>query len=442
MPPLTPEEEARLGGILRKISRGQELTAEEATFAQPIIDRQNDELRRVAEGMFGGGTVGATSKAGSITRSLISAVRAHPKIAVGAGALAAWKFDVPFVGGDGKPDGQQAPDEAQLARIMQKVANGETLLPEEVGILQSAAPDVAAQYEADAGGADGATAGNPPINPEGKSNADILDALLRALVEQGDYDPKEVANLAVQSQNIRDAESKRIRLDDGTIITSQMMDAADPLSRQQFEMELNRRTTDYENEATATLNKYALDQYALGRQATNDANSNANNDYRNRVEAIRQRLDLDEINIKQAGQEMERLLKGMGESRARADLETSTAMQAAPFATRGGKTSFTGNDLGAIATERARAIGIRNPETAPLIAFPGTQRIDVAGLMAQRDAELGVAGQPLPVTPKISVQPGELPTPPGYMAGPPIPTLTPPTVLPRIQIPRSSSTVE
>ena len=436
---LSSADEARLGPILRKISRGQTLTADEAVFAQPLVDQQNEEVRRVAEGLFGGGTV-AAGKAGGVARSLLNAVRSHPKLAAGAGALAAWKLDVPFVGGDGEPDPQQTPDNAQLARIMQKIQRGETLLPEEVGILQSAAPDVYASYAEDTGAADGG--GMPAIDPEGKGNADILDTLLREMVSKGDYDAKEVADLAVKAQNLRDAEAKRIRLDDGTVITSQMMEGADPLTRQQFQMELNRRTTDYENEATATLNKYALDQYTLGRQATNDANSNANNDYRNRVEAIRQRLDLDEINIKQAGQEMERLLKGMGESRARADLETSTAIQAAPFATKGGKTSFTGADLGASVSGLARIGGIAQPETTPLISFPGTQRIDVAGLMAQRDAQLGVAGQPLPATPTISVQPGDLPTPPGFASGPPLPTLTPPSVLPRIQVPRSAATAE
>ena len=38
MPPLTPEEEARLGTILRKISRGQELTASEAEIDKFVAD--------------------------------------------------------------------------------------------------------------------------------------------------------------------------------------------------------------------------------------------------------------------------------------------------------------------------------------------------------------------------------------------------------------------
>ena len=433
-PGLTPGDEQRLMGVFRKISRGQTLTPDEAVFAQPYLDEQNDIARGVAEGMFGAGSVTVLNRAGSVVGRVLGAAKAHPKAALAAAAAAAWKFDVPFVGGDGgKGDEQVAPDQEQIARIMQKVAAAQSLLPEEIGLLREAAPDVAAQYEAEAGTDDGGTP-YEALDTEGKSNADILDALLRALVEEGDYDPADVAKIAQLAQQTRDAEKKQLRLDDGTIITSEMIAGADPVTRQQYQQELDSRTRKSDEEAYDWLNKYALDSYALGRTATNDANANSNNDYRNRIEAVRQRLDLDEITIDQASKEVSRMLSGMGESRARADLETETALKAAPFATVGGKTSFTGQDLGPAISGLAGIGGVQNPNTTPLIQFPGTQRIDVAGLMAQRDAELGVTGA-LPEIPKITVPAGDIPAPPTFAAGPAVPTLQMPARPAALSIP-------
>jgi peptidase M23-like protein len=274
----------------------------------------------------------------------------------------------------------------------------------------------------------------------------MLEQLLRAeyakpvngATPSASRDPDAILRIMQAQQKLADGEAKQLRLDDGTIITGKMLASADPITRQQFVAELESRQRKADKESYDLLNQYGIDyndfaqtSYTNSRAATNDANANLNNDYRNKIEAVRQSLDLDKITIEQAGAEIDRILNGMQESRARAQLETETALKAAPFATVGGKTGLTGADLGASVSGLAGFGGIQNPENTALIQFPGTTHIDVASLMAQGDAALGVAGQPLPAIPKVQTQYGQIPTPPTFAQGPTPPQLMMPTQLPQ-----------
>ena len=427
---MTPEERAALEGILRKVSRDEALTPEEAALYQRVTDANNAEAQSIAESMFGAGAAGSvTSKAGGIVRGLLGAANKHRVITGAAVAGAAWKSKL---GDDPEVTGPSPADAAAIQAIITKVASGEALTPAEMMTLQKADPELAAQVSPEGGDGTGA-GGTEPVSGEG-SNADVLDRVLRALVSQPDYDAQQVAQIATAAKNARDVEKKQLTLEDGTIITQAMIQNADPVTRAQYEQELATRSARYENDALDLLNAFDLQQYATGRTAVNDANTNANNDFRNRVESIRQRLELDKINIDQANSEVSRLLQGMGESRARTTLETETALKAAPWATSGGKAEFTGNDLGAAVTGLARIGGVRNPETTPLIKFPGTIRIDPAARMAAQDAALGVGGA-LPAIPKITVGAGEIPSAPGLRAGPAAPVLRAPVRPPAINIP-------
>ena len=432
---LTPADEDRWMAVMGKVARGQSLTKEEAAFAEPYLKENSAQLAEVANGMFG--TVGAASllpKAAKAVQSAMGLANANWLTRLATGGAAVWGLTSVFGGdGDGGDDQQAPADEATLIAIMQKVASGQPLLPEELAILRTAEPQIAADYEALVGpggsAATGGTAGfgAPQVDTEDQTDAEIFDAMLRAMVDEGGYSVDEIVKVAQAAQDARDFEAGNLRLDDGTVITQAMLENADPVTRQQYEMELASRRTAYENEATTLLNEFALDQYSTNRTATNDANATANDDYRNRLDYLRERLDLEEMTIDQVTAEVARMLDGAGESRARTQLETETALAAAPFATRDGKTSFTGNDLGAAVTGLARIGGVRNPETTPLISFPGTQRIDVRGTLQGYDQQYGVEGQ-LPEIPKITIRPEDIPQAPTLQAGPAAPTLIPPTV--------------
>ena len=430
-PTLTQADIDALPELVGKVQRGESLTPSEQASYDRIRLHDRAALRQAEEDFFAGGAGGAAVKAagtaGRLLRGAASVVRKHPYIA-GAAAITAEEIWRRSGGEDG--DTKPGPaDASAIQAIIAKVASGQALTPAEIATLQAADPELAAAV----GGA-GTVGGTPKVSGEG-STADILDRVLRAMVEQGDYSAKDVADLATKAQNLRDAEKKQLRLDDGTVISQEMIENADPTTRAQYEMELEQRSAKYENAARDTLNAFDLQQYAMDRTAVNDSNTRANNDFRNRVEVIRQRLELDKITIEQASAEVSRALNGMGESRDRTTLETETALKAAPFASPGGKTEFTGNDLGGAITGLARIGGVANPETTPLVKFPGTIRIDPAARMAEQDAALGVSG-PLATIPKITVSAGDVPGAPGQAAGPAAPALRAPVRGRMIEIPR------
>lgn len=174
--------------------------------------------------------------------------------------------------------------------------------------------------------------------------------------------------------------------------------------------------------AAKLFNDYALQDYNLARQYTGDQNDLEQVDFDNALSVVTKKLSLDQTNLEQSGQAIDRALTGLQESRARAQTIGDQTLKAAPYATAPGKTSFSGQDLGAIAMAYANMTGLGG---GPLINYPTTVSVDPQGLMSQFDQMFGVGGSiPQPAQP-ITV-PGDIPMRPpmGQSVAPP--QITPP----------------
>ena len=214
-------------------------------------------------------------------------------------------------------------------------------------------------------------------------------------------------------KQVADLADGQVTLKDGTIITSAMLNNADPAVAAQYQQAFADRATAIENENNATLNAYNIEGYNLGRQSVADQNSTAIAQYNAAAASIRDRLSRDEIDVTRATAELNRALQGLQESRSRTDLETKTAENAAPWATTNGKTSFSANDLGDWAVQMQRNSG--GDPNAAIIKFPGVITLDPSAAMAKRDAELGVTGA-LPQIPKsLSVTDADIPRAPALI---------------------------
>lgn len=298
--------------------------------------------------------------------------------------------------------------------------------------------DVVAE-ESGAGGAAQAT-GEVPAGFENMTTAQALQAAAMEAIRQGFEDPtagtfEQVPALLRAAQDATLLESGSVKLDDQTLITSDMLNHPDPLVRAQYEQAFLTRQHEIEEQSRIALNAYNLDEYTLGRQRALDMDATAIAQHNAELATVRERLARDEISIEQASTEIDRILSGQQESRARADLITSSQQAAAPYGTTGGKSSFTGADLGAGATATLRQLGHANPGQAEAIRFPGTITMDPARLMAEGDAALGV-DRPLPEIPQISVSDADIPRAPRLSgtSSVPLPQLTGPKGVPTIQL--------
>ena len=162
-----------------------------------------------------------------------------------------------------------------------------------------------------------------------------------------------------------------------------------------------------ENNWRAAQNKYAMDQYDLSKDAEL-AKFNA------RISKVTAQTAIDNLNLSTATSKIARDLQGMTESRQRAQYVTESLLKAAPWATTGGKTSFSANDVGAGAL--ASLVGINPNDT--VMRYTGTTHIDPAGLMAAYDAKMGVGQGPLASIPEPTVNAGMLPGDPNLPAPP------------------------
>ncbi len=279
-----------------------------------------------------------------------------------------------------------------------------------------------------------AAVGTPERAPatDGPSTLEALQALRDALAEEfaATSNPEEKADLAQQmlatEQDIVSLSmlnSGVIALEDGTLLTQEMLNHSDPYLRQQYQQEWNRRQAAITDAANAALNQYDLDEYSLARQAAQDANATRTAAFNAQMSSIGKRLELNAITIDQAVAEAKRVFDGMAEGRARADLETDTAMKAAPWST-GGKTEFSPADTGM--TRLAQLAGIRDMN-APVIRYPGSMTIDPRGAMEEWDRRIGVEGGTQPI-PKVTVQESEIPRGVGLTEMPGTPRLRRPSI--------------
>jgi hypothetical protein len=210
-------------------------------------------------------------------------------------------------------------------------------------------------------------------------------------------------------KQVADLADGQVTLKDGTIITSAMLNNADPAVAAQYQQAFADRATAIENENAAVMNAYNMEGYNAASKSVADQNSTAISQYNAQIANIRERLSRDEIDITRASTEINRALQGLQESRSRTELETKTQLEAAPWATSGGKTEFTPRDIGQTAINSAIRRGV-SPD-APTLRFPGTITLDPSAGMARRDAELGVTGA-LPTVPGLTVQASDIPSAP------------------------------
>jgi len=345
-----------------------------------------------------------------------------------------------------------------LDRVMELLESGEPVPVELLALVQAESPDDYAdafgdltpdQVAAELAGADGdldAEPGATSTGQQGGTTSAQAEALVRELYAQTQSDDEFERSEALERlpdavlswQRVAGLEGGKVTLGDGTIITRADIDAlsGDPFAQAQLIQQFQQAQAQIENDAAALLNRYNVDRYNMQRGQVSDANDRAIAQYNADIDSTKARLERDELGITQAAQAVDRALSGAEESRQRANLTTDTLMGAAPYGTSGGKTAFTGADLGAGVQTLLRQSGVADPATAEAIRFPGYITLDPDTLMQQGDAALGVAG-PLPEIPGLSLSDADIPRAPalqGYGAIQ-MPDLAPPTTVPAITIP-------
>ena len=225
-----------------------------------------------------------------------------------------------------------------------------------------------------------------------------------------------IKELSDVSRSLRQSEQGIIELPDGTVIpkagaNAEMVEAVNRSNLNVYRSILNRHNLD------------AFDR-TLGVHETEV--TRRSKDFANRIQGFGASVDFDEAARRRAENEIDRHLKGLAEARSRADLVTRAQQEAAPWATSGGKTLFTGADLGAGVTSLLGSAGVPNPAQATAIAFPGYRVIDPLAIIREADAAFGVGG-PLPAMPQMITKPGALPQAPDLPAfGGALPELLPP----------------
>jgi len=316
------------------------------------------------------------------------------------------------VGGDQESVQSALDPSRDPAVLLEKLERGELLTPEQIAILRDNLTkdeaEILLQEE------------DEPISLAPQPFDDLLAGidqaiagLMRAPVKPSMLSEvsKRIGELAQARSRIADARQGTLRLDENTVITGAMLERADPITRAQLEQRLVNEQRAVENEARTLLNQFGLQEYGLERARIADENATALSGFRARTEEVRSRLARDQLSIQQAVDAVNRMVQGLGRSEARAQFEIDTARAAAPLATVGGKTEFTGRDLGAGVTALQRQAGVRDPENAAALRFPGSMRLDPRGTLAQNDEALGVTG-PLPQIPGLSVTDADIPRAP------------------------------
>jgi hypothetical protein len=147
-----------------------------------------------------------------------------------------------------------------------------------------------------------------------------------------------------------------------------------------------RMIFDQANEA-----KYQNTLSALGLQASNIAAERAQAGFNNQMDRVTQAGRIDDTRLRKSEAEVSRALGGRSESRNRAQLISEEKRAAAPYATSGGKTAFSGNDLGSLLGEFSSFAGV-DPNSS-LLKYTGTSMIDPEADMARFDTQMGVGGE-------------------------------------------------
>lgn len=200
-----------------------------------------------------------------------------------------------------------------------------------------------------------------------------------------------------------------ISLPDGTV-----MAYGDATPEQQRQIEAANQT-----QYASILNKFGLDQYDLIRQYVGDTNSVAQTGFNNEMDRISTGISRDNLSLSKAQQELDSWIKSQSVAEGDAARIADAKNQAIKYGTTGGKTSFTGNDLGGGVAKLAQQGGI-NPSSA-ILSYPGYQTYTPVQDRLDSLAGMGVSNAP-PATPMLNT-PTAIPGAPALQAPPPPPMM-------------------
>jgi hypothetical protein len=224
------------------------------------------------------------------------------------------------------------------------------------------------------------------------------------------------------------SEGGRFTMGDGTVITTEMLSDPDPIVASQalfqWTQAIGGTVDDFNRYAEGMgLGEFKVSTDGRASAAAAEANAQAQQTFTNRLAQLGAQLDVEDVSSRRIGQQTDRALRGLAESRSRADTAIQRVLEALPLSSPEGKTSFTANELGAgVGTLARRA---RIDPTAPLLNYTGQVNINPEEQFARFDQQLGVAGG-LPEIPDISVGPGDVPALPGFQSTAVVPEGAPP----------------
>ena len=217
-------------------------------------------------------------------------------------------------------------------------------------------------------------------------------------------------------------EGGTLRLDDGTVITTDMLEDPDPVvasqALAQFTQQIGGKIEDY-NLWAGELGLPQLTEGATSA-AAQEANRAAQQSFANNLASLGAKLDIEDLTTRRSAAKVDRQLAGLAESRSRTDLTLDAILKSLPFSADPGQTSFTANQLGAGTAQLARLGGI--DPSAALLNYTGQQNINPRGLLDEFDTGLGVGG-PLEEIPDLGIGLGDVPGAPSLVGagagGPP-----------------------
>lgn len=158
-----------------------------------------------------------------------------------------------------------------------------------------------------------------------------------------------------------------------------------------------------QTEYTNTLNTLGMAEFNVFKGLSDIENARRISEYAAKVQEVQTSIAAGNLTLAQGRDQLNRWLSGRQEGRSRAEFIEKTLAAAAPWATSGGKTSFTSAELGAGNAALARLAG-NDPNTTG-IRFPGIRVVDPEAQLAAQDRAAGVEGPMpgVPVLPQINV---------------------------------------
>lgn len=200
-------------------------------------------------------------------------------------------------------------------------------------------------------------------------------------------------------------ENGLFELPDGTLIPLEDLDPNEQDAVNQYNEQLYGQA----------MAKFGLEQYSLARQSAADENDARQRGFENKVTELQQNLGYDDAELAHSAQELDRWLKGQTIAEGDADRIADAKKQVGMYGTTGGKSSFSGNDLGAGVAALARMGGVSGD--APFLSYPGTQTLDPVADRLASLAGMGISNSP-PAAATLDTSRSMIPTGPEFMQMP------------------------